>query len=939
MGYIWFATANGVSRFDGTTFTNYGLDDGLVESTIYEIYPDYRGRLWFISASGRLAYFENGVITPYPFNYRLNDYIPISRGPVKQSFYVDSLDNVHLSLKGSDRLIISTEGIVIRVSSLSKKHNIVVEKVQNGPYLVINNSSNLTDQGFLFHVNNQHFSIRNTNRRTPFHFFVVEENPSTIVMGSGGRLYRIVNGKVVFEKDFGFDIIWMSIDPNKDLWIAPIEGGVHKIEQGNFSHKDNLFMLDNQQISSLTKDNEGGFWFSSLTNGAFYCPNIDILTYNEASGLTSNNLNTVFVNREGIYTGDNNGIVNRITNNTIQEYNLNVDGVIQPIRSIGIDSTSTTVWVGTRRHLYSITNGIIQNFFYISRRVGSAPRQAVRAIEGGYWIASSLGIRKFDGKNFTYNSREDSDFSHMVYSIYQDSTKTLWLATDNGIWTYKEGVFEYLGTNNPLFSHSIKHIAGYTNGQILFATKDVGLIIYNGVNFKRITVHNGLASNYINKIFVTHKGIWLATSNGISQITGNIDGEYSISNINTSHGLPTNEINDIFVKGSYAYVASTKGLSVINTSLLKINIVKPKLLIYSLQANGIEKDLTNNPIKLNYSQNVITIDYIGLAYKNMSKVNYRYQLETKNSSWTQTTATTSTLSGLRPGKYTFLVQAQNSDGLWSDSAKLNFTVKAPYWQTYWFIASLTFLFTLIIFIIYKTRIVSIKRRNELINNLNIYKQKSLRQQMNPHFIFNTLNSIQLYILEKDHISSHKYLTKFAKLMRLILDNSQASSIPLRSELEALKLYLELESIRLSGQFEYSIEVEDERLLDIKVPTLLIQPFVENSIWHGIMLRPNKDGWVKISVKGDKGIIICTIEDNGIGRKAAQKIRAKQDPERKSLGFKITAQRIDLLNLLYKDDFNIQYIDLDETDGSSGTRVVLKIPQVIDEDEKFQTLDR
>ena len=133
-------------------------------------------------------------------------------------------------------------------------------------------------------------------------------------------------------------------------------------------------------------------------------------------------------------------------------------------------------------------------------------------------------------------------------------------------------------------------------------------------------------------------------------------------------------------------------------------------------------------------------------------------------------------------------------------------------------------------------------------------------------------------------------------------------------------------------------MEDEQLLDSRVPTLLIQPFVENSIWHGIMLKPEKDGWVKISIKAENDSVICTIEDNGVGRKAAQEIRAKQDPERKSLGFKITAQRIDLLNSLYKDRFNIEYTDLESWNGSLGTRVVIRIPQGIIEDESGQLAD-
>jgi LytS/YehU family sensor histidine kinase len=170
----------------------------------------------------------------------------------------------------------------------------------------------------------------------------------------------------------------------------------------------------------------------------------------------------------------------------------------------------------------------------------------------------------------------------------------------------------------------------------------------------------------------------------------------------------------------------------------------------------------------------------------------------------------------------------------------------------------------------------LKRRNELINNINLYKQQSLWQQMNPHFIFNTLNSIQYYILEKDVISSHKYLTKFARLMRFTLDNSLYATIPLRDELEALKLYLELEALRLQDKFTFNIDYQNnETILDVKIPTLMIQPFVENAIWHGIMLKPDKSGHIQITIRDMETSLLCTIEDNGIGREQAVKCRKAQ----------------------------------------------------------------
>jgi len=165
---------------------------------------------------------------------------------------------------------------------------------------------------------------------------------------------------------------------------------------------------------------------------------------------------------------------------------------------------------------------------------------------------------------------------------------------------------------------------------------------------------------------------------------------------------------------------------------------------------------------------------------------------------------------------------------------------------------------------------------------------------------------------------------------MTLDNSLKSTIPLRDEIDALKLYLELEKLRLEGKFDYTIDyLENESILGYKVPTLLIQPFVENAIWHGIMLKENQTGWVKITLMDNGSIISCTIEDNGVGRRHADAIGQQRNKEHKSRGSQITQQRIDLLNLMYKEKFNIQYEDLYNNMGVSlGTRVFISIPKEI-----------
>ncbi|MCK5169067.1 MAG: histidine kinase, partial [Bacteroidales bacterium] len=257
----------------------------------------------------------------------------------------------------------------------------------------------------------------------------------------------------------------------------------------------------------------------------------------------------------------------------------------------------------------------------------------------------------------------------------------------------------------------------------------------------------------------------------------------------------------------------------------------------------------------------------------------------------------------------------------------------PYWKTWWFITVMSFLTFSIFYIIYKIRINEINKRNnlekKLLKEVNKFRQKALSQQMNPHFIFNTLNSIQYYILNNDIDSSTQYLSKFSKLMRLILENSQYDTIPIQDELDAMDLYLQLESLRIVGNFKFEIIVNNKvNTKFYKIYPLLIQPYVENSIWHGLIQKGDKK--IKIEILPNNDSILCIIEDNGIGSERAMEIKKQQHVTHKSQGTEITSKRIEIINKLYNRDFKVEFIDLkDNTGNAIGTRVLLKIPKIID----------
>ncbi len=206
------------------------------------------------------------------------------------------------------------------------------------------------------------------------------------------------------------------------------------------------------------------------------------------------------------------------------------------------------------------------------------------------------------------------------------------------------------------------------------------------------------------------------------------------------------------------------------------------------------------------------------------------------------------------------------------------------------------------------------------------EMQALRAQMNPHFIFNSLNSINMFILENNRLQASEYLSKFSRLVRLILQNSQEAFIPLDRELEALELYLELESLRFENKFEYKISVNDEvDTTMLKVPPLIIQPYVENAIWHGLMHKKEK-GHLEIELYLNEEILFCKITDNGIGRKQAAELKSKSTLTHKSMGMRITADRIAMTQQKNKSGACIKVKDLVLPDGrDGGTEVLLNIP--------------
>jgi sensor histidine kinase YesM len=286
---------------------------------------------------------------------------------------------------------------------------------------------------------------------------------------------------------------------------------------------------------------------------------------------------------------------------------------------------------------------------------------------------------------------------------------------------------------------------------------------------------------------------------------------------------------------------------------------------------------------------------------------------------------------LPPGSYRFVVYARNSDGYWSVSpASIAFTILPPWWQMWWIKLLALAAVLLLVIVIFRVRLSKIRRRerkkSELQNRIAGIELTALRAQMNPHFVFNAINSVQYFITNNDPDSSQKYLTKFGRLIRYVLDNSKLTTIPVQKELDALELYLDLEALRFGKKLSYAIDVHPG--VDTKytqIPSMLIQPYVENAIWHGIMHSP-VDGRLTVSLEMEDGILKCTVEDNGIGRQKSQALKQEKGTAHTSMGMSNTKERLEIINQVNATGLSVTVTDLYHDSGEArGTRVAISIP--------------
>jgi hypothetical protein len=475
------------------------------------------------------------------------------------------------------------------------------------------------------------------------------------------------------------------------------------------------------------------------------------------------------------------------------------------------------------------------------------------------------------------------------------------------------------------------------------ASGNSGLYLFDKNEMKiteNYTEKNGLSNNFIYGILKDNSGkLWMSTNRGISVFEPTTK---QFRNYDINDGLQSNEFNSCAfykTKNNELLFGGINGFNIIEPDKIPFNAFKPFVNITTIKTDdstyySYQYTKQAKRVKLSSKQNNISFEFASSDYANTPKNRFEYKLEGYSNNWTRTNRNYVSYTKLPPGNYIFYVRASNNDGVWSTTtAAFSFRVSPTFWQSWWFriIAAL-----LIAYFIYRTFNNRIKdarekekekmrlarQKTEFEKQLAEIKLKALVSQMNPHFIFNCMNSIQAMILSDQNMQASTYLTKLSRLVRSVLENSVKTFIPLQDVIENLKLYLELESLRFDQQFNYDIRTENIDVYSVEMPSMLIQPYVENAIWHGLL---KKEGEKNIHIRFYKkdNSIFCEIEDNGIGRVKAGELNLRK--QHKSLGTVITKEMFETLHKIKETKHDVEIIDLyDENHLPVGTKVVIEM---------------
>lgn len=913
-GYMWFCTDHGVVKYDGFRMHLYNKSNGLPDEVVFEIFEDEIGRVWFYLYNGTLAYYdhERRKMLPYKYNHLLKE---VNHGDfnTRKSFIVDKDDQV--TYAGNYNLArIDKHGRLTCYQSKRFKElvNVGNEWLPTG----MNNPNARKD-----------FEIKFTPEKgKPFYFTYGAEISKYEALEIKKQLFLIINTSIFDFRNPSVKTEFIDYTGmyhiDGELWITTLTGAYRfkNPEKADLTKPDGVYLKD-QKISSVAKDSEGGYWFSTLDNGVFYTPCLEIMNWSPED--------------------------------------KEQKGAIHDINGIGTDVYYTSFFgyynLESGKRLLAVRGaqnviGIWNNKLVLSNNLPPLLKKAVKKEKWGFiapqfqgWVvdrddhfyAAYILPFKIGKKNLIpeqllsleqiYDNEKYS--AHHFKSLAFDENGKLYAGSLIGLFRMGKGKVEKCRLPGELDRIRITDLEFHKKWGLVAATRGKGLILLkNEKVIGKIQAKDGLLSNQVNSIYIDKKGIlYVATNKGISKVVQLANHQVRIFNLTALNGLASAEVNTIFSNPNGVYIGTREGITLIPSSYKWTKTSHEKQIqIQSVFTNGKQVTDFKNGMKFNASNRIIRFLLKTTNYKSQHKLPYRYRFR-KTDPWSL--GFNGELIMINPAfeAYELEIQYRNEYGSWSNPYVLTrFSILPPFYSTWWFTALIVLVILTVSFLFFKSRIRVIQYRNAMQAEIKLLEQKALLAQMNPHFIFNSLNSIQSFLIFNENDLAERYLLKLSQLIRMTLSNSRESEISIEKEIDVLRKYIELEQMRFKNRFDFDINVSlTPADYQRSIPPMLIQPFVENAILHGF--KELRDGGkLELNIGGVlNDVLHVQVIDNGLGYGVGKKTTVQ---DHKSYGTQITSERLNLFREKYQVEFHFTIEKIvDEAGNSKGTKVEVSIP--------------
>ncbi|HET9057311.1 MAG TPA: histidine kinase [Chitinophagaceae bacterium] len=907
-GFLWIATENGVSRFDGIYFKNYSISDGLPDADVYDILIDSSQTIWVLPFGKSPAYyntltdrFENASTQP-----------ELAKIEHSSFFRANALRNGGVAFSNSvGDFFIYREG---KTSGFKKIVNDMAFKIidieKNKWLLFYKDSIRIIEDGkktgsFFFkfgnitsEVLNDIIYVADSNKITSYNFFTKEVCSLLLTFNVRGLNYT-----------------------DKDLVVISKNGNAYTLDTKTLQIKDNI--LSNTTVNYVHNDNSNNTWICTKEEGLIKIAPKKIFTSFPYTLAQQQNFNCIATNSRTLLAGNNAGEI-FYTHNFLKWDKLNlyperdIDGWVRKI--ITLKKGFLTV---TQNGCYFINNELkIKEPLAGFKNRGF--KSAVKENDSIIYLGTHSLLMRLNVNNFVYTD-----------SVVKRVTALTVSANGNVFVGSTEGLFKY--SDNQLVSYAgIRKVFSYRISA-LAATKDVLWVGLGSDSIFAIRNEKIIGAWYLSNLFpgstckVLYAGnkndVWVGTNKCLGHISYAFNNDSSLliqsTYFTTNDGLSGEQVNDIVIEKDTLYAATSNGISYFPASLnLPVNDIP--VYITSIGVGDKKNFAVKESYNLKYFQNNIRIEIAGVDFEGLPGIRYQYRVN--DGGWINTNENFISFPELAPGNYRVEIKAIRRDGQPSEhSAGIAFHIATPFWKNilFWIVfASLTLIG--VIWFVNQRQKLKQKRTLEKVTaeqKLTDLEMQALKAQINPHFVFNCLNSIKQMVYEKDFRSADKYLDNFSSLLRTTIEQSSVSLISLSQEVDYLQNYLELEKLRFDERFDYKIEMASEFDMDKTfIPSMLLQPFIENSIKHGIQPMYNKKGLVTIQFKKEEKFLICMVDDNGIGREASAMLQKKIGRESIGKGMEISQRRA----WLFKVSINIED-KKNHSEEPDGTCIILRIP--------------